>query len=181
MSDAFDSFRASRSSSFSVPACIVHTRFRVYKQTNKQTNDPRYDTPIKSKEKLIFYTGLRRFVTRPIFSQHTVGDKHKFERFFQPGGVCVASTFAPIHYPPSPALVFRETAEGGIRLVATGKLQSVDPDRIIVKRIRLAGHPFKIHQRTATLRYMFFNPEDIHWFKSVELTTKYVLKFVLLL
>ena len=92
----------------------------------------------------------------------------------------MATTFAPIHYPPSPALVFRETADGGIRLVATGKLQSVDPDRMVIKRIRLAGHPFKIHARTATLRYMFFNPEDIHWFKSVELTTKYVVHIAII-
>lgn len=110
-----------------------------------------YDLPIKSKERLIFYTGLRRFATCPIFSQHTVGDKHKFERFFQPGGVCVATTFAPIHYPPSPVLVFRQSGDQ-VRLVATGSLLSVNPDRLVIKRIRLAGHPFKINVRTATLR-----------------------------
>lgn len=33
--------------------------------------------PIKSKERLIFQCGFRRFSTCPIFSQHTNGNKHK--------------------------------------------------------------------------------------------------------
>lgn len=33
--------------------------------------------PIKSKERLIFHIGFRRFSACPIFSQHTVGKKHK--------------------------------------------------------------------------------------------------------
>lgn len=33
--------------------------------------------PIKSKEKLIFQCGFRRFTASPIFSQHTNGNKHK--------------------------------------------------------------------------------------------------------
>lgn len=36
-----------------------------------------YDVPIKSKERLIFQCGYRRFIVNPIFSQHTNGGKHK--------------------------------------------------------------------------------------------------------
>merc|ERR1711935_192470 len=50
---------------------------------------------------------------------------------------------------------------------------SSDPDRVIVKRVVLSGHPCKINKRTATIRYMFHNPDDIHYFKPVELKTKY--------
>jgi hypothetical protein len=45
----------------------------------------------------------------------------------------------------------------GPHLVAMGSFMSADPTRIIAKRIILTGHPFKVHRKTATVRYMFFN------------------------
>jgi pre-rRNA-processing protein TSR1 len=42
-------------------------------------------------------------------------------------------------YPPGPVLVYRETDDGGLQLVASGSLYSVNPDRMIIKRIRLSG------------------------------------------
>ena len=43
-------------------------------------------------------------------------------------------------------------------LVAMGSFMNPDTTRIIAKRIILTGHPFKVHKKTATIRYMFFNP-----------------------
>ena len=62
--------------------------------------------PVKSKSRLIFQVGWRRFAACPVFSQHTNGNKHKYERYFRDGTV-VMSTFAPITYPPASVLVFQ--------------------------------------------------------------------------
>ena len=43
----------------------------------KRVNTAVYDMPIKSKEKLIFHVGCRRFEASSLFSQHTSGSKHK--------------------------------------------------------------------------------------------------------
>jgi hypothetical protein len=43
-------------------------------------------------------------------------------------------------------------------LVATGTFVDSEPKRIVAKRIILTGHPFKIHKRSAVIRYMFFSP-----------------------
>ena len=36
----------------------------------------------------------------------------------------------------------------------------------------LSNDVFKVNKRHATVRFMFFNREDIEWFKPIELRTK---------
>ncbi|GJP72977.1 hypothetical protein CLOP_g3742 [Closterium sp. NIES-67] len=138
-----------------------------------------FAAPIKSKQRLLFHVGFRRFYTRPTFSTDDINlDKHKFERFLHPGRFAVASIFAPTLFPPLPLLVFADPsaasnqhAEEG--LAATGALRGPDPDRIILKKIVLSGYPVSVMKRKAVVRYMFHQPEDGRWFQPVELFTKY--------
>lgn len=48
-------------------------------------------------------------------------------------------------------------------LIATGHLFSVDPDRMVIKRVVLSGHPFKIFTKMAVVRYMFFSRGRCEW------------------
>ena len=134
----------------------------VVKRNSYQTNDV-----IKSKERLTIHMGYRRFTVCPVFSQHTNGSKHKYERYWREGSTVVMTFFAPIFFPPSPVLVMQHG-----ELVGSGSLLSCDPDRLVIKRGVLSGHPFKVNKRSCVVRFMFFNRTDIEWFKPVELRTK---------
>ena len=54
-----------------------------------------------------------------------------------------------------------------------GALRSCDPDRLVIKKVVLSGYPVKVHKKKAFVRWMFFGPEDVRWFRPVELWTKH--------
>ncbi|GAA96348.1 uncharacterized protein L969DRAFT_88796 [Mixia osmundae IAM 14324] len=139
-----------------------------------------YEAEIKSKDELILLLGPRRFSIRPLFSQHTQGNAgkgstnvHKFERFLRHGAQStIATAYLPLTFGVNiPAILLKQDGDE-LQLVGTGSLLSADPTRIIAKRVILTGHPYKIHKKTATIRYMFFNQADVDYFKPVQLKTK---------
>ncbi|KAL6298374.1 ribosome biogenesis protein tsr1 [Sparassis latifolia] len=139
-----------------------------------------YDGSVRSKDPLILCVGPRRLRVNPIYSQHTRGggkgynNVHKFERYLRHGITNVATTYGPAVFGKQPCLLLRETDDPqSPELVAMGSFINPDPTRVIAKRIVLTGHPFKVHKKTATVRYMFFNPDDINYFKPIQLHTKY--------
>jgi pre-rRNA-processing protein TSR1 len=141
---------------------VVH--FHITKHTS-------YTEQVKSKDNLIFHVGMRRFATRPIFSEAAPNcDKQKMVKELAAGvHPIVASIFGPITFPPAPLIVFNPAGD----LVATGSLIEVNPDRIITKRIILTGKALKVHKKNAVVREMFYFPEDIEWFKPVDLWTRH--------
>jgi pre-rRNA-processing protein TSR1 len=158
-----------------------------------------YEGAVRSKDPLILCLGPRRLRVNPIFSQHDIGNNgkngsnnvHKFERYLKGGTgvVSVATIFGPVTFGGSnvSATLFKERKldleigydQRGIgstqmpHLIGMGSLLDADPSRIIAKRIILTGHPYKIHKRTSTIRFMFFNPEDVRYYSPLELRTKY--------
>ena len=147
------------------------------------------EEPVKSKEELIFQFGPRRLVVNPIYSAsgNTPNNVHKFDRYLHPGRSAVASFIGPVSWGAIPVLVFRKTAEkdpkimedsgadsatNSLELIGTGTTMPPDHGRVVVKRVILTGHPYKIHKKVVTVRYMFFNAEDVNWFKALQLWTK---------
>jgi pre-rRNA-processing protein TSR1 len=126
--------------------------------------------PVKSKDVLTFRCGWRTWSARPVFSQHNLNsDKHKLERFLPQQNVHIcASIFGPVTFTPCPVLAFR-----GNELVGIGSMINANADRIVVKRILLTGYPVKVRKRTAVVKYMFYNPDDVKWFQPAGLYTKH--------
>lgn len=131
------------------------------------------EKPLRSKEELIIQCGPRRFIINPIFSNPgtTSNDVHKFNRYLHPGRTAIASFVAPLTWGSVPALFFKPTSSG-LQLIGIGTSLLPSQSRVIAKRILLTGHPYKIHKRLVTVRYMFFNTEDVTWFKALQLWTK---------
>lgn len=143
-----------------------------------------YPNPIRSKDELILQCGSRRMVINPLFSHlgNTPNNVHKFQRYLHPGQTAMATFIAPLTWGSVPALFFQKPTSPNqnpphppsppLSLLGTGTSQPPDPTRIIAKRIILTGHPYKIHKKLVTVRYMFFNKDDVHWFKALQLWTK---------
>lgn len=137
--------------------------------------DDSYPHPIKNKEELIVQIGFRTFLCNPVLSDYNPRfDKHKLERFLQFGRIYAATIYAPVTYKPAPVLVFKKNnlSKHGVELIATGSVDGVNPDRIILKKCVLTASPYKIHKKQGIARFMFHNPEDVRWFKPIELHTK---------
>ncbi|KAH8107489.1 DUF663-domain-containing protein [Phellopilus nigrolimitatus] len=139
-----------------------------------------YEEPVRSKDPLILCYGPRRLRTSPVYSQHTRGggkganNVHKFERWLRHGVTSVATTYGSVAFGNQPCALLRETDDPQAPdLVAMGSFMNTDTTRVIAKRIILTGHPFKVHKKTATVRYMFFNADDIAYFAPIQLHTKY--------
>lgn len=143
-----------------------------------------YTKSIKSKEELIVQYGPRRFVINPQFSlgNNTPNDVHKFCRFLHPGQSAVATFLGPVAWGAVPALFFKRSAPGEekgedesdlpLTLVGTGTALPPSTSRVIAKRVILTGHPYHINKKIVTIRYMFFNREDVEWFKALPLWTR---------
>jgi len=136
-----------------------------------------YEEVMKSKDEVIMHAGFRRFPARPIYSEiprkNSTNKKYKFMRFLHQEVTACASFYAPVVFPPC-RLLMSVMPEGALfpELAAAGSVVSVDPKQLVIKRIILTGYPFRTQKNKAVVRFMFFSPEDIRWFKPVELSTK---------
>lgn len=159
------------------------TMFSLLKHEHKQgvvnlslTPSTEYSgEPIKSKDQLLVQVGPRRLLINPLFSQASGAGRNnitKFERFLIPGRTSVATFVGPILWGNVPAVYWKRTEAGDLELIGQGSFLNADHQRVIAKRVVLTGHPFKIHRKLVTVRYMFFNAEDVAWFKALPLFTR---------
>lgn len=134
-----------------------------------------YEKPIPSKDRIIVQYGPRRQVIEPLFSStsNTPNNVHKYERFLHKDTLQIATAIAPVSFSTNtPALFFKETTEGQVEFLGSGSFLNAEHQRILAKRVVLTGHPLAIHKNVITVRYMFFNSEDIAYYKAVPLFTK---------
>lgn len=135
-----------------------------------------HTTPVQSKQEVEVHCGFRKMTIRPVFSLETTpggnagsGEKLKYLRFLRHDVSVIASTYSPIVFAPCKILMFTKNENGSLVTLATGHVLPPNPLAVILKRIILTGYPLKVHKKRAVIRYMFFNPKDVKYFKPVEL------------
>ncbi|KAL4893157.1 hypothetical protein BDV59DRAFT_32697 [Aspergillus ambiguus] len=181
----------SRPQPLSLFSLLRHEHKHTVVNVNMHLNSS-LEEPLKSKEELIVQCGHRRLVVNPIFSSNdnTPNNVHKFDRFLHPGRSAIATWIGPLTWGAVPVLVFKqktaqdpEAMDGAdettgqsdasrLELIGNGTVVAPDQARVVAKRAILTGHPYKIHKKVVTVRYMFFNSEDVNWFKALQLWTR---------
>lgn len=154
------------------------------------------EVPLKSKSPLVLQCGPRRLLINPLFSQagNTPNNVHKFDRYLHPGRTAVATFIGPLTWGSVPCLFFQApspkaetdpvedlantlqkngSSSARLQMIGTGTTLAPSTSRIIAKRVILTGHPYKIHKKLVTVRYMFFNSDDVSYFRALQLWTKH--------
>lgn len=118
--------------------------------------------------------GFRKFYIKPIFSRCINGtDKTKFTRKIKEDyeSQFYCSFYYYNYFPPAPFSIYKVNQLNVEQFepspVMYGELIKCDPLHIILERIILCGYPYKINRRRCTVRYMFFNPKDVKFFKPI--------------
>jgi pre-rRNA-processing protein TSR1 len=152
--------------------CVMHFKVNLNYE---------FDEKIYNKQVLEGQYGFRRNLMRPIYCSEigVNSDKLKIEKFLEKDKFYIASVYAQLIYPFSPVLFFKPKLNssslndiGRLKLALSGHVHTSDSKKVILKKIVLTGYPIKIKKRKVVVRYMFFNPNDIHYFKPVQLSTK---------
>ena len=132
-----------------------------------------YEPVVKTGEPLLFHVGFRRFSGSALFTEDTKGStKYKMEKMLHPSRGCIATVYAPITFPHQPVLVWKLDEHGVPCLAASGSVRTCDPNRIIVKKIVLTGHPMSVEKRKVVVSGMFYHPDDVRYYQKAELITK---------
>ena len=149
--------------------CVMHYKVSInFEYAGKVVNKSAYETQV----------GFRRVLTRPVFSNEISYDKLKLEKSPEKDKFYIASVYSQLSYANVPVLFFNPGIESGAlgNFVASGLTLETDAKKIILKKIILTGYPIKIKKKKAVIRYMFFNPIDVHYFKPIQLSTKHGLR-----
>lgn len=138
---------------------------------------------VHSKTEYLVQNGFRRFRSNLTFSSIVrESPNHKLLKTVDGGsGWCLASHYAPLYFRPNNVLMFEESEKQtdmaclsghGMKLLMLGKNFKHDLFKVILKRIILTGYPVKTKRRRAIVKYMFFDPQDIEFFKRNEIYSR---------
>ncbi|KAF9386636.1 Glycoside hydrolase 2 (Mannanase, beta-galactosidase) [Podila verticillata] len=127
---------------------------------------------LKTNDPLIFSLGWRRIQTMPIYSLND-GTRNRMLKYTPEHMHCLATIYGPIHPPNTGFCCVQSVSEGtsAFRISATGVVLDIDHTVEIVKKLKLTGHPYKIHKNTAFVKDMFTSSLEVAKFEGANIRT----------
>ncbi|KAG0364728.1 hypothetical protein BC939DRAFT_508886 [Gamsiella multidivaricata] len=127
---------------------------------------------LKTNDPLIFSLGWRRVQTMPIYSLND-GTRNRMLKYTPEHMHCLATVYGPIHPPNTGFCCVQSVSDGtsSFRISATGVVLDIDHSVEIVKKLKLTGHPYKIHKNTAFIKDMFTSALEVAKFEGANIRT----------
>ncbi|KAG0378533.1 Glycoside hydrolase 2 (Mannanase, beta-galactosidase) [Mortierella sp. AD032] len=127
---------------------------------------------LKTNDPLIFSLGWRRIQTMPIYSLND-GTRNRMLKYTPEHMHCLATIYGPIHPPNTGFCCVQSVSDGtsSFRISATGVVLDIDHSVEIVKKLKLTGHPYKIHKNTAFVKDMFTSALEVAKFEGANIRT----------
>lgn len=128
---------------------------------------------LKSSDPLVFSVGWRRIQSVPIYDMEDQGGRRRFLKYTPEYLHCNATFWAPSVAPGTGIVMCQSLSRNraGFRVAATGVVTEVDAGFKVVKKLKLVGEPYKVHQNTAFIKGMFNSELEVSKFVGAGIRT----------
>ena len=132
-----------------------------------------FSRTLKTDDPLIFSLGWRRFQSVPVYSLDDHSIRMRLLKYTPEHMHCYATFYGPLSLPNTGFCAFNSlTPESrGFRVSATGVVLDIDHSAKIVKKLKLAGIPYKIFKNTAFIKDMFTSALEVAKFEGANVRT----------
>lgn len=128
---------------------------------------------LKNRDPLIFSIGWRRFQSVPVYATEDANARLRALKYTPEHMHCSAIIWGALA-PPGTGVIAVQKADGaqmGWRVSASGVITSLEAAPAVVKKLKLVGHPFKIHKHTAFVGDMFNSSLEVAKFEGASVRT----------